>query len=96
MKEYQQNYQKNFSLVILFLILITTSMGGAFFLAFNLTSKYVENEFISQKIDVLEETVKPYNDFFQNTIPEISFYQGYLDSAQATKFIDTIFNKFKN
>lgn len=95
MKEYQQNYQKNFSLVILFLILITTSMGGAFFLAFNLTSKYVENEFISQKIDVLEETVKPYNDFFQNTIPEISFYQGYLDSAQATKFIDTIFNKFR-
>lgn len=95
MKEYQQNYQKNFSLVVLFLILITTSMGGAFFLAFNLTSKYVENEFISQKIEVLEETVKPYNDFFQNTIPEISFYQGYLDSAQATKFVDTIFNKFR-
>ena len=95
MKEYQQNYRKNFSLVILFLILITTSMGVAFFLAFNLTSKYVENEFVSQKIEVLEETVKPYNDFFQNTIPEISFYQGYLDSAQATKFVDTIFDKFR-
>ncbi|HEY1062510.1 MAG TPA: HAMP domain-containing sensor histidine kinase [Daejeonella sp.] len=70
-------------------------MAGAFFLAYNLTSKYVENEFASQKIDVLEETVKPYNDFFQNKIPEISFYQGYLDSAQTSKYIDTIFRKFR-
>jgi two-component system phosphate regulon sensor histidine kinase PhoR len=94
MKEYQQTYRKNFSLVIIFLILITAALGGAFFLAYKLTSKYVENEFASQKIEVLEETVKPYNDFFQNKIPEISFYQGYLDSAQAAKYIDTIFRKF--
>lgn len=94
MKELQQNYRKNFSLVIIFLILITASLGGALFLAYKLTSKYVENEFASQKIEVLEETVKPYNDFFQNKIPEISFYQGYLDSAQAAKYIDTIFRKF--
>jgi len=94
MKEYQQTYRKNFSLVIIFLILITAALGGALFLAYKLTSKYVENEFASQKIEVLEETVKPYNDFFQNKIPEISFYQGYLDSAQATKYIDTIFRKF--
>jgi len=94
MKEYQQTYRKNFSLVIIFLILITAALGGALFLAYKLTSKYVENEFASQKIEVLEETVKPYNDFFQNKIPEISFYQGYLDSAQAAKYIDTIFRKF--
>jgi len=94
MKEYQQTYRKNFSLVIIFLFLITAALGGALFLAYKLTSKYVENEFASQKIEVLEETVKPYNDFFQNKIPEISFYQGYLDSAQAAKYIDTIFRKF--
>lgn len=94
MKEYQHTYRKNFTLVIIFLILITTSMGGAFYLAYNLTSKYVENEFASRKIEVLEATVKPYNNFFQNKIPEISFYQGYLDSAQAAKYIDTIFRKF--
>ncbi len=95
MKEYQQNYRKNFSLIIIFLILITASMAVAFYLAYNLTTKYVENEFVSQKIEVLEETVKPYNNFFQNKIPEISFYQGYLDSAQAVKYVDTIFRKFK-
>lgn len=95
MQEYQYIYRKNFTLVIIFLFLITSAMGGAFFLAYNLTSKYVENEFASQKIDVLEETVKPYNDFFQNKIPEISFYQGYLDSAQTSKYIDTIFRKFR-
>ncbi|MFA6945563.1 MAG: HAMP domain-containing sensor histidine kinase [Pedobacter sp.] len=95
MKEYQQIYRKNFSLVIFFLILVTAAMGGAMYLAYNLTSKYVENEFASQKIDVLEETVKPYNSFFQNKIPEISFYQGYLDSAQAAKYIDTVFRKFQ-
>ena len=94
MQEYQNIYRKNFTLVIIFLFLITSAMGGAFFLAYNLTSKYVENEFASQKIDVLEETVKPYNDFFQNKIPEISFYQGYLDSAQTSKYIDTVFRKF--
>ncbi len=95
MKEYQQNYRKNFSLIITFLILITASMAVAFYLAYNLTTKYVENEFVSQKIEVLEETVKPYNDFFQNKIPEISFYQGYLDSSQAVKYVDTIFRKFR-
>jgi len=94
MQEYQYIYRKNFTLVVIFLFLITSAMAGAFFLAYNLTSKYVENEFASQKIDVLEETVKPYNDFFQNKVPEISFYQGYLDSAQTSKYIDTIFRKF--
>jgi two-component system phosphate regulon sensor histidine kinase PhoR len=69
-------------------------MAGALYLAYNLTSRYVENDFASQKIDVLEQTVKPYNDFFQIKIPEISFYQGYLDSAQTSKYIDTIFRKF--
>lgn len=94
MKHYQQTYRKNFSLVIIFLILITAALGGALYVAYDFTSKYVENEFTSQKIEVLEETVKPYNDFFQNKIPEISFYQGYLDSTQAAKYIDTIFRKF--
>lgn len=94
MKHYQQTYRKNFVLVIIFLILITAALGGTLYTAYNFTAKYVENEFASQKIEVLEETIKPYNDFFQNKVPEISFYQGYLDSTQAAKYIDTIFRKF--
>lgn len=94
MKEYKQFYRKNFSLVSAFIILITGSMIAAFYLAYNLTARYVENEFASKKIEVLEETIRPYNDFFQNTIPEISFYQGFLDSTLAVKYVDTIFRKF--
>ena len=95
MQEYQYLYRKNFTLVLVFLLVITSAMAGALILGYNLTSRYVENEFASQKIDVLEETIKPYNEFFQNKIPQISFYQGYLDSSQAIKYIDTILKKFQ-
>lgn len=80
-------YRKNLSLVISFFILITISFVLAIVLAYNLTSKYVENEFSSNKIKVFEEVIKPYNDFFQNSVPEISYYQGYLDSASAAKYV---------
>lgn len=77
-----------------FLLLIILSLVVALVLAHRLTEKYVENEFNARKIDVLEETLKPYNEFFQNRVPEISFYQGYLDSASAVKYADTVFQKY--
>ncbi|MGB4776296.1 MAG: HAMP domain-containing sensor histidine kinase [Daejeonella sp.] len=94
MEQHKQIYRKNFTLIITFLVLISFSLVAALTLAYNLTKKYVENEFVSQKIDVLEQTIKPYNDFFQNTIPEISFYQGFLDSTSAIKYLNPIFSKF--
>jgi two-component system phosphate regulon sensor histidine kinase PhoR len=54
----------------------------------------VENEFASKKIDVLERTMEPYNDFFSNRIPEITFYQGYLDSTSAAKYSESVFNDY--
>lgn len=94
MKEQTQLYRKNFLLINIFLILITVSLIFAVTLAYNLTKKYVENEFSSRKINVLEQTIKPYNDFFKNRIPEITFYQGFLDSTSATKYIDNVLTKF--
>jgi len=88
------SYRKNFFLNTLFVVLMAFSLFAALFIAHNLSVKYVRNEFDSQKIDVLEETVKPYNEFFQNKIPEISFYQGYLDSASAAKYADTAMGKY--
>ncbi|PWG78839.1 sensor histidine kinase [Pararcticibacter amylolyticus] len=87
-------YRKNFWLNASFLVLTGLSLVVALVLAHRLTVKYIENEFNNRKIDVLEETLKPYNDFFQNRVPEISFYQGYLDSASAVKYADTILRKF--
>ena len=90
----QSIYRKNFSLIISFLILISVTFIVALFIAYGLTSTYVENEFSSKKIDVLEQTMKPYYDFFSNRIPEITYYQGYLDSTSAAKYSATVFSDY--
>jgi two-component system phosphate regulon sensor histidine kinase PhoR len=87
-------YRKNFSLIITFLVLISVTFVIAIIISYNLTQKYVENEFASKKIDVLEQTIKPYNNFFLNKIPEITSYQGYLDSASAAKYADAVFHDY--
>ncbi|MEN0053891.1 MAG: HAMP domain-containing sensor histidine kinase [Mucilaginibacter sp.] len=87
-------YRKNFTLIIIFLVLISVTFVVALFVSYNLTAKYVENEFASKKIDVLEQTIKPYNDFFQNKIPEITSYQGFLDSASAAKYAASVFHDY--
>ena len=94
MKEQKQLYRKNFLLINIFLILITVSLVFGITLAYNLTTKYVENEFSSQKINVLERTIKPYNDFFKNRVPEVTFYQGFLDSVSVIKYVNTVLVKF--
>ncbi|MCC8410839.1 HAMP domain-containing histidine kinase [Mucilaginibacter sp. UR6-1] len=87
-------YRKNFSLIIIFMILITILLVIAFITAYNLTGKYVENEFASKKIDVLEQTISPYNDFFQNKIPEVTSYQGFLDSSSAATYASSVFTNY--
>lgn len=84
-------YRKNFSLIIIFLILITIILVIAFITAYSLTGKYVENEFASKKIEVYEQTINPYEDFFQNKIPEITSYQGFLDSTSAARYATSVF-----
>ncbi len=87
-------YGKDNALNASFLILIVTSLIIALLLAHSFTKKYVENEFNTQKVSVLDETMRPYNDFFLNKIPEISYYQGYLDSASVVKYTDTVLNEY--
>ncbi len=81
-------------LIISFMVLISVSLILALILGYSLTKKYVENEFSALKIDIFEQTVAPYNSLFQNKIPEISFYQGFLDSLSAVKYADTVFKKY--
>jgi two-component system phosphate regulon sensor histidine kinase PhoR len=94
MQGHKNVYRKNFSLIIIFLVLISVTFVVALFVSFNLTAKYVENEFASKKIEVLEQTIKPYNDFFQNKIPEVTSYQGFLDSASAAKYAASVFHDY--
>jgi two-component system phosphate regulon sensor histidine kinase PhoR len=87
-------YRKNFSLITAFLVLISVSLVIAVIISYNLTTKYVENEFASKKIEVLDQTTKPYNDFFQLKIPEITSYQGFLDSTSAANYSATVFKSY--
>lgn len=88
--EKDSGYRKNFSLIVTFIILISLVFILSLFLAYNFSKKNIENDFVSAKANVLEESIAPYNDFFLNKLPEISYYNGYLDSATCTKFVDTI------
>src|SRR5690606_28389013 len=90
MRHLKLNYRKNYWLIITFIVLIVASFGMALSLAYNLTHKFVLNEFEGSKIDVLDKSIASYNDFVQNRIAEASFYQGYLDSISAKKYADTI------
>jgi two-component system phosphate regulon sensor histidine kinase PhoR len=94
MPVHKNAYRKSFLLIIIFLVLISVTFVVALFVSYNLTAKYVENEFGSKKIEVLEQTIKPYNDFFQNKIPEITSYQGFLDSASAAKYAASVFHDY--
>lgn len=86
--------KKNFVLNTVFLMLIAASLVAALTIAYNFTSRYVYDEFERKKTEVVDETIKPYNDFFQNKIPEISLYQGYLDASSAFKFSKTILDQY--
>lgn len=88
--EKKSSYRKNFHLIATFIVLISVLFVVSLFLAYNFSKKFIENEFASEKVKVLEETIKPYNDFFQKKLPEVSFYNGYLDSAMTAKFVDTL------
>jgi two-component system phosphate regulon sensor histidine kinase PhoR len=88
--EKDSGYRKNFSLIVTFIVLISVLFVLSLFLAFNFSKKNIENDFVSAKANVLEESMKPYNDFFLNKLPEISYYNGYLDSARASNFADSV------
>ncbi|MBL4678178.1 MAG: HAMP domain-containing histidine kinase [Mucilaginibacter sp.] len=94
MKAPKNIYRKNFTLITASLVLITVSFVIGLIISYNLTAKYVENEFSSKKVEVLDQTSKPYNDFFQLKIPEITSYQGFLDSSSAANYSGTVFKTY--
>lgn len=94
MGQQRHTYRKNYVLVIAFIIVVIASFVLAIFLARDLTATYVENEFASRKTEVLEHNIAPFNDFFHNRIPEISFYQGYLDSASVYPYVDSVLQSY--
>ncbi|MEX8548889.1 MAG: sensor histidine kinase [Mucilaginibacter sp.] len=87
-------YRKNFLLVSAFVVLISAFVIVILLLAYKLTRGYVENEFVSQKVNVLEQTIKPYNNFFQNKVAEITSYDGFLNVKSASDYSGSVFSNF--
>lgn len=87
-------YRKNYLLVIAFAVVLTVSLVVAMILATTLITSKVENEFSARKGEVVEHNLVAFNEFFQNKIPEISFYQGYLDSATASSYAEAVLRTY--
>jgi len=87
-------YRKNFSLIIAFIVLLSAILVVALLITYSLTRKYVTNEFSSRKIEVLEQTIRPYNDFFYNKIPQITAYQGFLNQSSAMQYAGSVFKNY--
>lgn len=88
------SYRRNYKLIAAFVVLITVVLVFALLVSFRLTKEMVQNEFSAAKVDVLEKTMQPFNAFFQNKIPEISFYQGFLDSASAADYAQGVLKNY--
>lgn len=90
MKPQKAINNKNGLLILAFLVLITLTYVIALILGYSFTRNYVENNFNTEKIEVFDQSLSSYNDFFQNRIGEVSYYQGYLDSSSARKYADSV------
>src|SRR5690606_886227 len=94
MTHQRNTYRVNYMLVGAFIVVMLASFVLAMILARDLTVTYVENEFASRKVEVLEHNIGPFNDCFHSRIPEISFYQGYLDSAGVAAYADSVLHDY--
>ncbi|SMO38616.1 sensor histidine kinase [Solitalea koreensis] len=80
-------YRKNLPLISSFVILVTLTLVIGLLLGYKFTQKFVEGQFDGDKAKVLDKTIENYNDLVNNRIPQISLFQGYLDSVSVEKIV---------
>lgn len=93
MVQRSSKYRKNIGLLIAFFSFLTILYIISVFLARNMMSNFVESEFYNRKADVFDSSLKPFNNFFNNEISEVSSYQGYLDSVHAVTYAEKILRR---
>jgi len=87
-------YKKNIGLLIAFVVFVTILFVVSVFFARTMISNFVDSEFANRKVEVYDKSLVPFNDFFQNRIPEISYYQGFLDTNEARGMMDNVLRKY--
>lgn len=94
MASHQDSFRKNFLLIILFAMVVSVLFVIGLVLGYKYIKKVVESEFFVKKVEVLEKNIEDYNSFFFSKLPEVSFYQGYLDSTGAASYADSVLTRF--
>ncbi|MFD2968385.1 sensor histidine kinase [Sphingobacterium bambusae] len=89
----QLKYRKNFGLLIAFVVLVTILFVVAMLAARSMIANFIETEFNNRKVEVFDQSVQPFQEFFNDKIPEISYYQGYLDSVKAASYVSDVIRK---
>lgn len=82
----ENTYRKNYTLITIFLILISFVLMIGLYLGFKYTQEFIESRFVSYKSQVLDEVLEPYNELNYGRIPQISLYQGFMDSSSFSAF----------
>src|SRR5690606_17457091 len=59
-----------------------------------MTINFVETEFNNKKVEIFDESILQFTEFFTEKIPEISYYQGYIDSVQALDMANVFLRKY--
>lgn len=94
MAKIDSRYRKNFGLLLVFLLFVTLLFVISVFFARTITTNFVQTDFNNRKAEVFDETIKDFNEFFQEKIPEVAYYQGFMDSVQAKEFSNTVLRKY--
>ncbi len=93
-KNPKNSYRKNYALIPIFIVVLTITFFIALFFGYKFTQKVIESQFVTDKVEVLEDALKPYNDFIFSKIPQISLYQGYLDSVSMVGLSSNFFKNY--
>lgn len=94
MKKVDLGYRKNLGLLLSSLLFITILFIVSVIFARSMIENFVYSDFNNRKTEVFDESIKAFNDFFNNKIPEISYYQGYLDPRQATNYANEVVRSY--
>lgn len=89
----QLKYRKNFGLLVAYVILVTILFIIAMSAGRTTIVNLIETEFNNKKVEVFDKSVEPFHVFFNEKIPEISYYQGFLDSVKALSYVNDVIRK---
>lgn len=89
----QLKYRKNFGLLVAYVILVTILFVIAMSAGRTTIVNLIETEFNNKKVEVFDKSVEPFHNFFNEKIPEISYYQGFLDSVKAVSYVNDVIRK---